>query len=442
MKANEVRFEEYRSRTPSCVVVGYGIVSRIVYVGRRPAPARGLKVGLLPADHALAVPDERDRAAGRRASSASSRRAVSTGQMVEDVRLAVERPLPGGFYGRCGGMVPDGQEILERTRRSSRPRRRSRPEVGTDGEGLREASRPSTTSSSASAGSQKTTHYCPGCGHGHVHKYIAEALHDFGLAGPRDRRSAPSAARSSPTTTSTPATCRWRTAARRRWPPASSAPTRTPSSSATRATATWRRSAATRSSRRPTAARTITVFFINNAIYGMTGGQMAPTTLLGHEDHDQPARARPGRGLPDPRLRAAQQPDRAVLHRAGRARRQREQPQGARRGAQGAADTRSRTRASRSSRSSRPARPAGRCSRSPPRSGRSRRCRRSSRSASSATAARSSATRWHRAQVRAGRSSRSSAGTADENAAGLLEECGRRSRGARKIAGSAARACC
>ena len=30
----------------------------------------------------------------------------------------------------------------------------------------------------------------------------------------------------------------------------------------------------------------ILMVFINNAIYGMTGGQMAPTTLLGHEDHD------------------------------------------------------------------------------------------------------------------------------------------------------------
>ena len=29
-----------------------------------------------------------------------------------------------------------------------------------------------------------TTHYCPGCGHGIVHKYIAEAVDDFGV---RDR---------------------------------------------------------------------------------------------------------------------------------------------------------------------------------------------------------------------------------------------------------------
>ena len=26
-----------------------------------------------------------------------------------------------------------------------------------------------------------TTHYCPGCGHGQLHKYIAEAIDDFGM---------------------------------------------------------------------------------------------------------------------------------------------------------------------------------------------------------------------------------------------------------------------
>jgi 2-oxoglutarate ferredoxin oxidoreductase subunit beta len=33
----------------------------------------------------------------------------------------------------------------------------------------------------------------------------------------------------------------------------------------------------------------ITVFFVNNAVYGMTGGQMAPTTLLGQKTTTSPA---------------------------------------------------------------------------------------------------------------------------------------------------------
>jgi len=38
---------------------------------------------------------------------------LSTGQMVEDIRLAVNGRRPVHFYGRCGGMVPGGQELVE-----------------------------------------------------------------------------------------------------------------------------------------------------------------------------------------------------------------------------------------------------------------------------------------------------------------------------------------
>ena len=34
-------------------------------------------------------------------------------------------------------------------------------------------------------GELQQTHYCPGCGHGTVHKLIAEALTELGVAGPR-----------------------------------------------------------------------------------------------------------------------------------------------------------------------------------------------------------------------------------------------------------------
>ena len=45
----------------------------------------------------------------------------------------------------------------------------------------------------------------------------------------------------------------------------------------------------------------ITVIFINNANYGMTGGQMAPTTLPGQKTTSSPNGPRCGNaGLPDP----------------------------------------------------------------------------------------------------------------------------------------------
>ena len=52
--------------------------------------------------------------------------------------------------------------------------------------------------------------------------------------------------------------------------------------------ATWRPSGPPKSCTPPTAAKPITVIFVNNGIYGMTGGQMAPTTPLGKKSTTSP----------------------------------------------------------------------------------------------------------------------------------------------------------
>ena len=36
------------------------------------------------------------------------------GQMIEDVRLAVEGKAPVEFFGRTGGMIPSPEEILDK----------------------------------------------------------------------------------------------------------------------------------------------------------------------------------------------------------------------------------------------------------------------------------------------------------------------------------------
>ena len=38
---------------------------------------------------------------------------MSAGQMVEDVRLAVEGRIPVEFYGRMGGIIPSPDEVLD-----------------------------------------------------------------------------------------------------------------------------------------------------------------------------------------------------------------------------------------------------------------------------------------------------------------------------------------
>jgi 2-oxoglutarate ferredoxin oxidoreductase subunit alpha len=38
---------------------------------------------------------------------------MNTGQMIEDVRLTFDGRVPVSFFGRCGGVVPVPEEVLE-----------------------------------------------------------------------------------------------------------------------------------------------------------------------------------------------------------------------------------------------------------------------------------------------------------------------------------------
>ena len=108
---NEVLFEEYRTDDADLVVVAYGVVSRIVYSTVDQAREAGLKVGLLRPITLWPFPSAAIAAHADRAKAFLAVE-LSTGQMVEDVKLAVEGRAPVHFYGRCGGMVPGGTELI------------------------------------------------------------------------------------------------------------------------------------------------------------------------------------------------------------------------------------------------------------------------------------------------------------------------------------------
>ncbi len=108
---DEVRCEEYQVEDADLIVVAFGIVSRIVYSTVDQARARGWKVGLLRPITLWPFPSARIAELSRRDVRFLSAE-LNTGQMVEDVRLAVEGRAPVHFYGRCGGMVPGAEELL------------------------------------------------------------------------------------------------------------------------------------------------------------------------------------------------------------------------------------------------------------------------------------------------------------------------------------------
>ena len=103
--------ETYRTEDAEIILVGYGIVSRILRSAVDLGRARGVKLGLFRPVSLWPFP-------GRELEFLATELKsffvceLSWGQMVEDVRLAVGTHTPLRFYGRKGGMVPTPEEIL------------------------------------------------------------------------------------------------------------------------------------------------------------------------------------------------------------------------------------------------------------------------------------------------------------------------------------------
>lgn len=130
-------------------------------------------------------------------------------------------------------------------------------------------------------------HYCPGCTHGIIHRLVAEAIDELGISG----RTIGVASVGCSVFAYNYFNCDMVQAAHGRAPAVATGVKRSDSSNivftyqgdgdlAAIGTAETVHSAARREN--------ITVIFVNNAIYGMTGGQMAPTTLPGQITQTSP----------------------------------------------------------------------------------------------------------------------------------------------------------
>ncbi len=115
MQESEVRFEEYRMEDAEHVVMGYGIVSRILKTAIDRARADGMKIGLLRPVTLWPFPTRRIQALAQTVEKFLVVE-MSMGQMVEDVRLALEGKRPVAFFNRCGGNVPSADECYKAIR--------------------------------------------------------------------------------------------------------------------------------------------------------------------------------------------------------------------------------------------------------------------------------------------------------------------------------------
>jgi 2-oxoglutarate ferredoxin oxidoreductase subunit beta len=139
-----------------------------------------------------------------------------------------------------------------------------------------------------------TTHYCPGCGHGIIHRLLAEVIDELGII----ERVAGIAPVGCSVLIYNYINCDMYEAAHGRAPAIATGCKRVhpdlivftyqgDGDLASIGTAEIIHAAAR--------GENITVLFVNNAIYGMTGGQMAPTTIIGQKTTTSPNGRAPGR---------------------------------------------------------------------------------------------------------------------------------------------------
>ncbi len=116
IEKSEVRYEEYETADATIVVAAFGSVARIARTAVRMARSEGIKLGLLRPITVWPFPYQPLRELSDRIDTILTVE-MNAGQMVEDVRLAVEGRAETPFYGELGGLVPSPADILREVKR-------------------------------------------------------------------------------------------------------------------------------------------------------------------------------------------------------------------------------------------------------------------------------------------------------------------------------------
>ena len=112
MEAEEVRYEMIECEDAEYIIVAFGIIARIAQKSIELARAKGHKIGLFRPISLYPFPMKEITALAENSRVKGFMSVeLNAGQMVEDIRLAVEGRKPVGFFGRLGGMVPTPEEI-------------------------------------------------------------------------------------------------------------------------------------------------------------------------------------------------------------------------------------------------------------------------------------------------------------------------------------------
>ena len=109
--SKETNYEEYLTEDADFVIAAYGITSRIAQTAINTLRKEGIKVGMIRPITLWPFPVAPFQKVAKTAKRVLCVE-MSMGQMIEDVKLALECKIPVDFYGRTGGVVPTPPEIV------------------------------------------------------------------------------------------------------------------------------------------------------------------------------------------------------------------------------------------------------------------------------------------------------------------------------------------
>ncbi|KAA6313486.1 2-oxoglutarate oxidoreductase subunit KorA, partial [termite gut metagenome] len=112
IEENEVRFEEINCQDADYLIVAFGSMARIGQKAIEIAQEEGIKVGILRPVTLWPFPTKIIASYAEKVKGILSLE-LNAGQMIEDIRLAVNGKVRVEHFGRLGGIVPDPDEVVE-----------------------------------------------------------------------------------------------------------------------------------------------------------------------------------------------------------------------------------------------------------------------------------------------------------------------------------------
>ena len=115
IRAKEQLVEEFMMDDAEYAFVAYGIASRMARSAVDELRKQGVKIGLVRPKTLFPFPENALRKAVKNGVKQFFSVEMSNGQMIDDVRLAIECARPVALINRMGGNVPTVEEIVNRT---------------------------------------------------------------------------------------------------------------------------------------------------------------------------------------------------------------------------------------------------------------------------------------------------------------------------------------